>query len=214
LARYTGPVCRLCRAEQKKLLLKGTRCKSAKCALNQKDTKRGIPGKDPKSRSGKRTEYGLQLREKQKIKRMYNMLEKQFHLFFERAQRLPGVTGDNLIGLLESRLDNVVYRMRFAGSRAQARQIVSHGHILVNGEKVNIPSYEVEPGDVIQVKEKSKMLAVILDALSEVSRSGDMPWINMDVDSQKGVFVARPTRAEINDLADIKEQFVVELYSK
>jgi small subunit ribosomal protein S4 len=201
----------MCRAEQKKLFLKGSRCRSDKCALNQK---RFLPGKDPKARTGKRTEYGVQLREKQKIRRIYNMLEKQFHLFFERALRLPGVTGDNLIALLESRLDNVVYRMRFATSRAQARQLVSHGHILVNGKKVNIPSYEVKPSDVVSIKESSKKLVSILDALSEVSKSGVVPWIELDIDAQKGTFVSRPARADVTDLADIKEQLVVELYSK
>jgi len=211
MARYTGPVCRLCRTEQKKLFLKGARCRSDKCAINQK---RGLPGKDPKGRTGKRTEYGLQLREKQRIKRIYNMLEKQFHIFFERALRLPGVTGENLIALLESRLDNVVYRMRFATSRAQARQFVSHGHILVNAKRVNIPSYEVKPGDVVEIKENSKKLVAILDALSEVTKSGVVPWIELDIDTQKGTYVSYPKRADVVDLTDIKEQLVVELYSK
>jgi small subunit ribosomal protein S4 len=179
--------------------------------MNQK---RGLPGKDPKGRTGKRTEYGMQLREKQKIKRIYNMLESQFHLFFERALRLPGVTGDNLIALLESRLDNVVYRMRFAASRAQARQLVLHGHILVNGKKVDIPSYQVRKGSVVSVKEKSRKLVCILDALSEVSKSGVVPWVELDIDAQKGTYVAVPARADVTDLADIKEQLVVELYSK
>jgi len=179
--------------------------------MNQK---RGLPGKDPKARVGKKTEYGLQLREKQRIKRMYNMLEKQFHLFFERALRLSGVTGENLIMLLESRLDNVVYRMRYASSRAQARQLVLHGHILVNGRRVNIPSYQVKPGNMVSVKEGSKKLVVILDSLGEVSKSGVVPWIEMDIDSQKGTYLANPKRAEVADLTDIKEQLVVELYSK
>jgi small subunit ribosomal protein S4 len=176
--------------------------------------KRGLPGKDPKARSGKRTEYGVQLREKQRIKRIYNMLEKQFHIFFERALRLPGVTGENLIALLESRLDNVVYRMRFASSRAQARQFVSHGHILVNGERVNIPAYQVKPGDVISIKENSKKLVAILESLNEISKSGVVPWIELDIDAQKGTFLNNPKRADVADLTDIKEQLVVELYSK
>ena len=179
--------------------------------MNQK---RGLPGKDPKARVGKKTEYGLQLREKQRIKRMYNMLEKQFHLFFERALRLSGVTGENLIMLLESRLDNVVYRMRFASSRAQARQLVLHGHILVNGRRVNIPSYQVKPGNEVSVKEGSKKLVVILDSLSDVSKSGVVPWIETDIDAQKGTYLTNPKRAEVADLTDIKEQLVVELYSK
>lgn len=211
MARYTGPVCRLCRTEQKKLFLKGERCNSDKCPINKK---RGAPGKDPKARVGKKSEYGLQLREKQKIKRMYGMLEKQFHLTFERAQRMGGVTGENLIKLLECRLDNVVYRMHFAATRSQARQLVSHRHFLVNGKSVNIPSYEVKPGDVIEVREKSKKLTAIMDALSEVSKSGNMPWVSVDVDAQKGTFSAYPRREEVLDLADIKEQLVVELYSK
>ena len=211
MARYTGPVCRLCRTEQKKLFLKGDRCKSDKCPLNKK---RGAPGKDPKARIGKRSEYALQLREKQKLKRTYCMLEKQFHLTFDDAHRMPGITGENLIKLLECRFDNVVYRMHFATSRNQARQLVSHGHFLVNGKKVNIPSYRIKPGDVIEVKEASKKVVTILEALKEVNKSGNYPWINLDIDAQKGTFVAYPERAEVTDLADIKEQLVVELYSK
>lgn len=211
MARYTGPLCRLCRAEQKKLFLKGDRCKSDKCPINKK---RAIPGKDPKARTGKRSNYGVQLREKQRIKRMYGMLEKQFRLFFERALRMPGVTGENLIGLLERRLDNVVFRMHLAANRNQARQIVGHGHILVNGKPVNIPSYLVKPGDVVEVKESSKKLNVIKDSLKEVSKSGSYSWISIDVDALKGTFVSIPHRADVTDLADIKEQLVVELYSK
>ena len=211
MARYTGPVCRLCRTEQKKLFLKGDRCKSDKCPLNKN---RGAPGKDPKARIGKRSEYALQLREKQKLKRTYCMLEKQFHQTFDDAHRMPGITGENLIKLLECRLDNVVFRMHFASSRNQARQLVSHGHFTVNGKKVNIPSYRIKPGDVIEVKEASKKMVTILDALKEVNKSGNYPWINLDIDAQKGTFVAYPERAEVTDLADIKEQLVVELYSK
>ena len=173
-----------------------------------------ILAQDPTGRVGKKSEYGLQLREKQKIKRMYGMLEKQFHLTFERAQRMGGVTGENLIKLLECRLDNVVYRMHFASTRSQARQLVSHRHFLVNGKSVNIPSYEVKPGDVIEVREKSKKMTAIMDALGEVSKSGNMPWVSVDVDAQKGTFSAYPRREEVLDLADIKEQLVVELYSK
>ena len=210
MARYTGPVCRLCRTEGTKLCLKGDRCKSDKCPINKKRT---APGKDPKARTGKRSEYGLQLREKQKIKRMYGMLEKQFHLTFESALRMPGVTGENLVRLLESRLDNVVYRMHFASCRNQARQVVLHRHVLVNGRIVNIPSYQVKPGDVIEVKEKSKKLAVIQDGLKEVSKSGTSSWLTVDEDAVKGTFVQYPRREEVADLADVKEQLVVELYS-
>jgi small subunit ribosomal protein S4 len=211
MARYTGPVCRMCRAEQRKLMLKGARCMSDKCPLNKK---RGAPGKDPKTRAGKQSEYGLQLSEKQKLRRMYGLLEKQFRLTFDRAARKSGVTGENFLQLLERRLDNVVYRMHFAVSRSQARQLISHGHVLVNGKSVNIPVYEIKVGDVIEIKEKSKRLPVIQDALNEVSKSGTMPWISVDVDAVKGTFNAIPRREEISDLADIKEQLVVEFYSK
>ncbi|MGL4982696.1 MAG: 30S ribosomal protein S4 [Treponemataceae bacterium] len=211
MARYTGPVCRLCRTEQKKLFLKGDRCKSDKCPINKK---RGAPGKDPKARMGKRSEYGLQLREKQKLKRMYCMLEKQFRLFFDRAQKMSGVTGENLVILLERRLDSAVYRMHLACNRSQSRQLISHGHILVNGKKVNIPSYMVKPGDIIELKEGSKKLQVVLEALKEVSKSGTAPWVTVDVDTQKGTFVEDPRRSDVTDLADVKDQLVVELYSK
>ena len=211
MARYTGPVCRMCRAEQRKLMLKGARCMSDKCPLNKK---RGAPGKDPKTRAGKQSEYGLQLSEKQKLRRMYGLLEKQFRLTFDRAARKSGVTGENFLQLLERRLDNVVYRMHFAVSRSQARQLISHGHVLVNGKAVNIPVYEIKVGDVVEIKEKSKRLPVIQNALNEVSKSGTMPWISVDVDAVKGTFNAIPRREEISDLADIKEQLVVEFYSK
>ena len=211
MARYTGPVCRMCRAEQRKLMLKGARCMSDKCPLNKK---RGAPGKDPKTRAGKQSEYGLQLSEKQKLRRMYGLLEKQFRLTFDRAARKSGVTGENFLQLLERRLDNVVYRMHFAVSRSQARQLISHGHVLVNGKSVNVPVYEIKVGDVIEIKEKSKRLPVVQDALCEVSKSGTMPWISVDVDAVKGTFTVLPRRDEVSDLADIKEQLVVEFYSK
>jgi len=211
MARYTGPVCRLCRTEQKKLFLKGERCKSDKCPINKK---RPAPGKDPKARLGKRSDYGIQLREKQKLKRIYGMQEKQFSLFFQRALRMPGITGDNLFTLLERRLDNVVYRLRFATSRTQARQIVLHGHVKVNGKTVNIPSFLVRPNDVVEIKEASKNLMVIKEALKEFGKAGVMPWLNLDPDAMKGTFLAIPRRSDITDLADIKEQMIVELYSK
>ncbi|MDR2447597.1 MAG: 30S ribosomal protein S4 [Treponema sp.] len=211
MARYTGPVCRLCRTEQKKLMLKGDRCKSDKCPINKK---RAAPGKDPKARMGKRSDYGIQLREKQKLKRIYGMQEKQFKLFFERALRMPGITGENLFALLERRLDNVVYRLRFAVSRSQARQLVLHGHVTVNGKRVNIPSYLVKREDEIAIDEKSKDIALVKDALKEFGKSGVMPWLRLDPDAMKGVFLAVPRRNDITDLADIKEQMIVELYSK
>jgi small subunit ribosomal protein S4 len=211
MARYTGPVCRLCRTEQKKLMLKGDRCKSDKCPINKK---RAAPGKDPKGRAGKRSDYGIQLREKQKLKRIYGMQEKQFKLFFERALHMPGITGENLFALLERRLDNVIYRLRFAVSRSQARQLVLHGHVMVNGKRVNIPSYLVKSEDEIAVGEKSKNLSLVKDALKEFGKSGAMPWLRLDPDAMKGVFLAVPRRNDITDLADIKEQMIVELYSK
>jgi small subunit ribosomal protein S4 len=201
----------MCRTEQKKLMLKGDRCKSDKCAISKK---RAAPGKDPKGRMGKRSDYAIQLREKQKLKRVYGMLEKQFSLFFERAQRMPGITGENLFLLLERRLDNIVYRLRFASSRKEARQIVLHGHILVNGECVNIPSYLIKVGDSIEVKDSSKSLALIKDALKEYGKSGVMPWLQLDPDTLKGKLLAFPRRSDITDLSDIKEQMIVEYYSK
>jgi len=192
-------------------MLKGDRCKSDKCAINRK---RPAPGKDPKARTGKRTDYGTQLREKQKLKRIYGMQERQFRLFFERALKMPGITGETLFGLLERRLDNVVYRLRFAVSRSQARQIVLHGHIKVNGKRVNIPSYLVKKEDVIEIQESSKNLAFIKDALKEFGKSGVMPWLNLDPDAMKGKFLAIPRRSDVTDLADIREQMIVELYSK
>jgi small subunit ribosomal protein S4 len=211
MARYTGPVCRLCRAEQKKLMLKGGRCKSDKCPINKK---RAAPGKDPKARAGKRSDYGIQLREKQKLKRIYGMQEKQFSLFFERALRMPGITGENLFVLLERRLDNVIYRLRFAVSRSQARQIVLHGHVTVNGKRVNVPSYLVRTEDVVEIGESGKSLVIIKDALKEFGKSGVMPWLQLDPDAMKGKFLAMPRRSDITDLQDIKEQMIVEYYSK
>lgn len=211
MSRYIDSVCRLCRAEQRKLFLKGERCQSPKCPINKK---RAAPGKDPKARTGKVSVYGQQLREKQKLKRIYGMQEKQFHLFFERAHRMHGVTGENLFMLLERRLDNVVYRLRFASSRPQARQLVLHGHVLVNDKRVNIGSYIVKPGDHIEIREKSRSLEIIKEALKEFGKSGIMPWLQLDPDTMKGVYVANPQRADITDLADIKEHMIVELYSK
>jgi len=192
-------------------MLKGDRCKSDKCPINKK---RAAPGKDPKMRMGKRSDYGLQLREKQKLKRIYGMQERQFSLFFERALRMPGITGENLFALLERRLDNVVYRLRFAVSRSQARQIVLHGHVRVNGKRVNIPSYLVRPEDLVEIDESSKSLVIIKDALKEFGKSGVMPWLHLDVDTMKGKFLAIPRRSDVTDLADIKEQMIVEYYSK
>jgi small subunit ribosomal protein S4 len=192
-------------------MLKGDRCKSDKCPINKK---RSAPGKDPKVRPGKRSDYGLQLREKQKLRRIYGMQEKQFLLFFERALRMTGITGENLFVLLERRLDNVVYRLRFAVSRSQARQLVLHGHVTVNGKPVNVPSYLVKPEDAIEIKESSRNLVAIKEALREFGKSGVMPWLQLDPDAMKGKFLAAPRRSDITDLADVKEQMIVEYYSK
>ncbi len=211
MGRYLGPQCRLCRTEGVKLYLKSERCKGDRCPLAKR---RGKPGKGPRARAKKVSDYGVQLREKQKVKRMYGMLEKQFHITFSRAMRMRGITGDNLVILLERRLDNMVYRMHFAGSRKQARQIVSHRHVIVNGRKTNIPSYLVKEGDEIEIGEKSKRLMVIKESLKEYSRSGVVPWLEVDPDRVWGKVKAIPRRNDITDLAEIKEQLIVELYSK
>jgi len=211
MARNTGPQCRLCRAEKTKLFLKGERCNSSKCPITQK---KGAPGKGPRSRMRKVSDYGLQLREKQKVKRMYGMLERQFRLFFERAERMKGITGENLLIMLERRLDNIVYRMRFASSRKQGRQLVSHGHVQVNGSRVNIASYLVKAEDEITICESSQKLTAIKDSLKEYSRSGAVPWLNVDPDKMMGKVLAIPRRNDLVDLAEVKEQMIVELYSK
>ena len=211
MGRYIGPTCRLCRTEKRKLMLKGERCNSAKCPIAKK---KEAPGKAAKARSGKLSDYGLQLREKQKLRKIYGMLEKQFKLTFDEANREKGKTGENLITLLESRLDNIVYRLRFASSRNQARQLVNHGHVLVNGKKTTIPSYRVSANDVIEIKESSKGSEVIKESLKEFTKSGVMPWLSVDPDNMKGEVKALPLRSEVVDLADINEQLIVELYSR
>ena len=211
MGRYLGPICRLCRTEKRKLMLKGERCNSAKCPIAKK---KEAPGKAAKARTGKMSDYGMQLREKQKLKKIYGMLEKQFKLTFDEANRRKGKTGENLIVLLESRLDNIVYRLRFASSRSQARQLVTHGHILVNGKKTTIPSLRVKASDVIEIKESSKGSEVIKNSLQEFTKSGIMPWLELDPDAMKGTVKALPLRSEVTDLADINEQLVVELYSR
>ncbi len=211
MARYIGPSCRLCRAEGKRLFLKGERCKTDKCAINKK---RPLPGKDLKFRPKKPTDYKVQLREKQRLRRSYGILERQFQKTFDKALRMPGKTGENLFALLEQRLDNVAFRLRFASSRAQARQFVLHGHILVNGKRVNIPSYSVRPGDVITVHTKFRQNKILLGAMAEYEKSGIMPWLSLNVDSFEGKLEHVPQRQEITDMIDIREQLVVELYSK
>jgi small subunit ribosomal protein S4 len=194
-----------------KLYLKGDRCKGPKCPVTRK---KGAPGKGPRSRTKKISDYGVQLREKQRLKRMYGMLEGQFSLFFSRAVKKRGVTGENLIQMLERRLDNVVYRMHLAPSRKSARQLVLHGHIRVNGKRASIPSQQVKVDDEIAVIEKSTKLTAIKESLREFSRAGMVPWLEIDPDRMVGKVRAIPRRNEVTDLADIREQLIVELYSK
>ncbi|MCL6621322.1 MAG: 30S ribosomal protein S4 [Syntrophobacterales bacterium] len=208
MARYTGPSCRLCRRERMELYLKGDRCYTDKCAIKRRNTPPGMHG----AGRAKISDYGLQLREKQRVKRMYGVLEKQFRGYFEQAERMKGVTGTNLLVLLERRLDNVTYRLGFANSRAQARQLVRHNHILVNGQRVNLPSYLVKVGDVIEVAERSRSLAVIRDALEAVARRGVPQWLDLDKEAARGRVSMLPTREDIT--MPIQEHLIVELYSK
>ncbi|MGD8880443.1 MAG: 30S ribosomal protein S4 [Desulfobacterales bacterium] len=209
MARYKDSVCRHCRRENLKLYLKGDRCYSDKCAFDRRSYP---PGQHGERRGRKISDYGVQLREKQKVKRMYGLSEKQFHLFFERAERHRGITGTNLLVLLERRLDNVVYRLGFANSRAQGRQFVLHNHFLVNGKKVNIPSFLVKKGDAIEVKEKSRKVSEITDSLEAVVRRGIPQWLELDKGKHKGVVNGFPIREDIT--MPIQEQLIVELYSK
>lgn len=208
MARYRGSVCRLCRREGTKLFLKGERCYSDKCALERRNYP---PGQHGQARS-KFTEYAIQLREKQKLKRMYGLLESQFKKYFHLAERSRAITGERLLQLLEQRLDNVVYRLGFATSRAEARQLVRHGHFLVDGKKVDIPSYLVKPGQEISVREKSRKIARIVDALESARRRGVPDWLEVNPDEFRGRLKAIPTRDEI--AVPVDEKLVVELYSK
>ena len=209
MARYTDSVCRLCRRENLKLFLKGDRCYSDKCAFDR----RGYPPGDHGQRRGRKiSDYGIQLREKQKVKRMYGLSEKQFRIFFSRANRLKGITGTNLLSLLERRLDNVVYRLGFVNSRTQGRHFVLHNHFLVNGKKVNIPSYSVRVGDEVTVCEKSRSIQAIGDAMGAVVRRGIPQWLDLEKDQFKGTVKANPIREDIT--MPIQEQLIVELYTK
>ena len=208
MARYTDAVCRQCRREGQKLFLKGERCYSDKCAINRRSF---APGQHGKARK-KLSEYGLQLREKQKARRYYGVLEGQFHHYFEMAERKAGITGENLLQILESRLDNVVYRLGFAMSRPEARQLVVHGHFTVNGKKVNIPSYLVSAGDVIAVQQKSKQ-SEKFKVVAEANANRPVPaWLEVDRENQSGKVVALPSRDQID--LDIQETLIVELDSK
>jgi small subunit ribosomal protein S4 len=206
MARYIGPKCKLSRREGTDLFLKsGVRALDSKCKL---ETKPGVHG----AGRGRLSDYGLQLREKQKVRRIYGILEKQFRGYYKEAARVKGATGENLLQLLETRLDNVVYRMGFGSTRAEARQLVSHKAIAVNGQTVNIASYTVKSGDVIAIREKAKAQLRIKGALELASQRGDLAWIDVDTKKMEGTFKAVPERSELS--AEINEQLIVELYSK
>jgi small subunit ribosomal protein S4 len=208
VARYREALCRLCRREGEKLFLKGDRCLTDKCAVERRKYAPGEHGQ----RRKKLSDYALQLREKQKAKETYGVLEKQFKRYFYMAERKKGVTGYNLLKLLESRIDNVVYRMGIAANRRQARQLVLHGHITVNDRRVNIPSYLVKPGDIIGVREKSRKLTVIEENMARMEHRGIPSWVEMDPSALKGKVLNYPTREEID--IPVQEQLIVELYSK
>lgn len=211
MARYTGPVCRLCRREGMKLFLKGERCHTDKCAIEKRNYVPGQHGKDRKAK--KIVGYGLQLREKQKTKRYYRLLEGQFRNVFEKAVKAPGITGENLLGMLEKRLDNVVYRMGLGTSRAQSRQLVRHGHFAVNGRKVNIPSFQVRANDTVEVRDGSKENPTILSARDATAHQPTPSWLEIDRETLKGRVLAQPKREELVQI-QLNEQLIVELYSK
>lgn len=209
MARYIGPICKQCRAEGIKLFLKGKKCLSAKCPVSRRAYP---PGQHGQRRSGKVSDYGQQLREKQKAKRIYGVLERQFRRYFHEADRMRGVTGENLLQLLESRLDNVVYRLGFANSRRQARQFVRHNHIHVDGKRVNIPSYLVKVGQTVEVNVESRNIPMVSEAIQLRKSTGGHPWVERDDKSVTGRMIRLPQVDEIG--LPVKEQMIVELYSK
>ena len=208
MARYTGPVCKLCRREGVKLFLKGDKCMT-KCTLERRNTR---PGQHGTSRPRKASGYALQLREKQKVRRTYGVLERQFHKHFDAAARRPGKTSENLLQVLEMRLDNLVYRLGFADSRAQARQLVCHGHFAVNGRKTDIPSFIAKPNDVISVRERSKGLEYFKTRALLLSQKGVSSWLSLDINSMTGRVLSLPSRTELE--LPFEEQMVVELYQR
>ncbi|MHB8882756.1 MAG: 30S ribosomal protein S4 [Thermodesulfovibrionales bacterium] len=208
MARYTGPQCRLCRRETEKLFLKGDRCFTEKCAVERRQYPPGQHGQ----RRGKLSDYGVQLREKQKVRNTYGVLERQFRNTFVRAERKKGVTGEVLLQMMETRLDNVVYRMGLAPNRNSARQLTKHGHILVNGKELNIPSCSIGVGDVVEVKEASRNIGIIADSLSKAEQRGVPSWLEVDFQNFKGKVLEIPSREDIQIPA--QEQLIVELYSK
>ena len=209
MARYTGPVCRLCRREGMKLFLKGERCYTGKCAI---DRRAYAPGQHGQARAKKPTEYGLQLREKQKARRLYGVMEKQFRHYFDEAARRKGVTGENLLVLLERRLDNVVFHLGFASSRPEARQLVNHGHFTVNGKKVDIASYSVRVGETIAVKEGSKSSPRVKQLLENLGSRSVPGWLSLDANAAAGTVINLPTREDIQ--IPIQEHLIVEKYSR
>ncbi|MBM4134818.1 MAG: 30S ribosomal protein S4 [Nitrospira sp.] len=208
MAKYRGPVCRLCRREGEKLFLKGTRCMTEKCAIERRSYPPGQHGQGRQRVS----EYRAQLREKQKLRRIYGLLERQFRGVFGRAERRTGITGDHLLKLLECRLDNVVYRLGFASSRKEARQLVNHGHLLVNGRKTDVASYTVKAGDIVEVRPKSREIVSVVAALDAVEGRGIPAWLELDRATFKGTVRGIPTKEEIQ--LPVNEQLVVELYSR
>lgn len=207
--RYSGPVCRICRREDMKLFLKGERCYTEKCGYDRRPY---APGQHGQSRKKKLSAYGEQLREKQKVKRIYGIAEKQFRGYYHRATRMKGITGENLLILLERRLDNVVHRLGFASDHADARQLVRHGHILVNGKRVDIPSYLIRMGDVIQIQERSKEMNRILENVKAVERRGVPAWLEMESTTMMGKVRSFPSREDLT--LPMREQLIIELYSK
>jgi small subunit ribosomal protein S4 len=208
MARYLGPKCRLCRREGSKLFLKGEKCFTARCPFEN----RAFPPGQHGQRRGRASDYATQLREKQKVRRIYGILEKQFRLYYKDADRRKGATGENLLQALESRLDMVVYRMGFASSRSESRQLVRHNAIYVNGKRVNIPSYQVKPADEVAVNEKAKTQLRIQGALEMAGQRGLVDWVDVDAKKMSGIFKELPDRSELP--SDINEQLIVELYSK
>lgn len=209
MARNTGPVCKLCRREGEKLFLKGTRCLSAKCSFEKRSY---VPGQHGVTQRSKLSEYGIQLREKQKVKRIYGVLESQFRNYYEKASRQKGVSGQNLLKLLESRLDNVVYRLGFAHSRNAARQMILHRHFTVNGRVTNVPSYVLRTNDVVEVREKSRKLNTIHESMKRVKDDTMLPWLSLDKAKMQGVFMDVPAREDIP--VNVQENLIIELYSK
>jgi small subunit ribosomal protein S4 len=209
MARYIGPVCKLCRREGMKLFLKGERCYTDKCAFDRRPYPPGQHGQ----RRTKVTEYGIRLREKQKVRRIYGVLERQFRAYYFDATRRKGRTGEQMLGLIESRLDNVVHRLGFASSRNEARQLVKHAHILVNGKRVDIPSYLCKPGDKVEVRPKSRQIKFIEASMAQVERRAQLSWLELDKANFTGTFKGVPVREELNE-PPIREQYIVEYYSR